>query len=173
MLDEQVKAAFAEPKKKVRRKAQGYRARFIPRFPDKYVGDVQCIFARSRWEVRAMKWLDSRDQVKKWFSEEISIPYISPKDNCVHQYFPDFVALIEDNDGVMKKYLLEVKPKHEAREKDAKDDRAKDRLLVNNAKWRAAQIFCELNDMVFLVLTEESLFHQVPKKKRVRKNGKL
>ena len=40
-----------------------FRAKFLPRFPEKYVGDVNNIFARSSWEVTVMKFFDSRPDI--------------------------------------------------------------------------------------------------------------
>lgn len=143
----------------------GAYGRFIPRFPEKYVGDPNSIMFRSSWEVKVMKWLDDRDAVLKWGSEELKIAYLSPKDNKVHQYIPDFFALIKDKDGNVKKHLIEVKPRHEADEKFAKHERSKEALEVNKAKWKAAKIFCDNNGMEFRVLTEQSIFHQGDKQK--------
>lgn len=143
-----------------------FRARFIPKNPHKYVGDVDNIWARSSWEVTCMKWLDSRDAVIRWGSEEIIIPYLSPEDNKVHRYFPDFFVEYVDENGVVKKEVLEVKPRHETDEKYAKHDRSKKALAVNEAKWKAASIWCEQRNMNFRVLTEHSIFYQGKKKKK-------
>lgn len=140
--------------------------RFIPRNKRKYVGDVEKIFFRSLWELRVMKWLDSRDSVIRWGSEEIIIPYLSPEDNKVHRYFPDFFMEYVDENGAVKKEVLEVKPRHESDEKYAKHERSKKALAVNDAKWKAASIWCEQRDMNFRVLTEHSIFYQGEKKKK-------
>jgi hypothetical protein len=146
-----------------------FRARFIPRNPDKYVGDKEKIFARSTWEVSVMKFFDSRHDVIRWGSEEVIIPYLSPADNKVHRYFPDFFVEYRDKEGKIIKEIVEVKPLHESDEKFAKSDRSKDALLVNEAKWKAASLFCETRGMVFRVITEKSIFHQVAKQPRKRK----
>jgi hypothetical protein len=146
-----------------------FRARFIPKNPQKYVGDVDAIFARSTWEVSVMKYFDSHQDVLRWGSEEIVIPYLSPLDNKVHRYFPDFFVEYLDKDGNLLKEIVEVKPLHESEERFAKNDRSKDALAVNEAKWKSASIFCEQRGMKFRVLTEKSIFHQGQKKV---KNGK-
>ena len=146
-----------------------FRARFIPRNPDKYVGDKEKIFARSTWEVSVMKFFDSRHDVIRWGSEEVIIPYLSPADNRVHRYFPDFFVEYRDKEGKIIKEIVEVKPLHESDEKFAKSDRSKDALMVNEAKWKAASLFCETRGMVFRVITEKSIFHQVEKQPRKRK----
>lgn len=141
-----------------------FRARFIPRRPDKYIGDSSKIFARSTWEVKVMQFFDSRPDIIRWGSEELSIPYLSPEDHRVHQYFPDFFIEYKDKNGKIIKEIVEVKPLHESEEKYAKSDRSKAALEINEAKWKAATTFCEAHDMTFRVLTERSIFHQVKKK---------
>jgi hypothetical protein len=148
----------------------GFRARFIPRHPEKYEGDRDNIWARSSWEVTVMKWLDSRDAVKRWGSEEINISYISPLDNRVHQYYPDFFVEYEGANGEVLREIVEVKPRHEADADYAKNDRSKTALAVNEAKWRSAAIWCESRGMTFRVITEHSIYHQGPEKKRKRKS---
>ena len=146
-----------------------FRARFLPRNPEKYLGDVKKIFARSSWEVTCMKFFDSRQDVIKWGSEEVIIPYLSPEDNRVHRYFPDFFIEYKDKDGNIIREIVEVKPQHESEEKFAKSERSKNALMVNEAKWKAAALFCESRGMKFRVLTEKSIFHQgvkQPKKKK-------
>lgn len=140
-----------------------FRARFIPKNPEKYIGDANSIFARSSWEVSVMKYFDSKESVIKWGSEEITVPYLSPIDNKVHQYYPDFIVVYKNKSGELIKEIVEVKPLHESDPKFAKSDRSKDALLVNEAKWKAASIFCEQNGMTFRVLTEKSIFLQKKK----------
>jgi hypothetical protein len=146
------------------------RGRFKPINPQKYVGDANNIFFRSLWESQVMKFFDSRTDVLHWGSEEIIIPYLSPEDNRVHRYFPDFFIEYRDKDGKIIKEIVEVKPLHESDSAFAKSDRSKDALAVNEAKWKAAAIFCEDRGMIFRVLTEKAIFHQgvkQPKKKKV------
>jgi hypothetical protein len=148
-----------------------FRARFIPRNPGKYVGDASKIFCRSTWEVTVMKYFDSRSDVLRWGSEEVIIPYLSPEDNRVHRYFPDFFIEYLDKDGTILREIVEVKPLHESEEKFAKSERSKNALAVNEAKWKAAAIFCESRGMKFRVLTEKSIFHQGVKQVRKKVNG--
>jgi hypothetical protein len=111
-----------------------------------------------------MKYFDSRPDVLKWGSEEIVIPYLSPLDSKVHRYFPDFFVEYMDKDGNLIKELVEVKPLHESDKQFAKSQRSKDALVVNEAKWKSAAIYCQERGMKFRVLTEKSIFHQGVKK---------
>jgi hypothetical protein len=149
-----------------------FRARFIPRFPEKYVGDVGNIWCRSSWEVTVCKFFDSRSDVIRWGSEELVIPYLSPLDSKVHRYFPDFFVEYYDKDRNVIREIVEVKPLHESEEAFAKSDRSKDALVVNEAKWKSAAIYCEQRGMKFRVITEHSIFYQGPAKpKRKKVNG--
>jgi hypothetical protein len=143
--------------------------RFIPRHPEKYIGDANKIFFRSSWEMTCMKFFDSRSDIVEWNSEEISIPYLSPADGRVHRYFPDFVIKYINREGKELCEVVEVKPLHESESKFAKSDRSKDALEVNEAKWAAASLYCEEHGMKFRVLTEKSIFHQGVKKTRKKK----
>ena len=145
-----------------------FRARFIPKNPHKYTGDVEKIFARSSWEMSVMKFFDSSNAVLRWCSEEISIPYFKPEDGRVHQYFPDFLVEFVDASGQVKREIVEVKPLHEADAKYAKHERSKAALQTNEAKWKAAIDYAEQNGMKFRVITEKSIFHQVEKPKKVK-----
>ena len=67
-----------------------YRGRYIPKNPDKYRGDRSNIIYRSSWERKLMVYCDITEAVIEWGSEEVIIPYLSPVDNRIHRYFPDF-----------------------------------------------------------------------------------
>ena len=134
-----------------------------PRNPGKYKGNPNNIIARSSWEVKFMVWLDNNNDVLEWQSEEIIIPYISPKDNRIHRYFPDFYAKIKNTSGITKTYVIEIKPKAQTKE-PVNPGRITKRFIqevvtwgVNKSKWEAATSYCLDRGMEFLILTEEHL----------------
>ena len=86
---------------------------FHPRHPEKYVGDVNNIVYRSSWELRFLQYCDSNDNIIQYASEEFSIPYLSPIDNKVHRYYPDYLIKVKESNGSIKKYVIEVKPKRQ------------------------------------------------------------
>ena len=143
--------AFPKPKK------------FNPRNPQKYVGDAKNIWARSSWELRVMKYLDSTENVLQWASEEISIPYISPVDGCKHRYFIDFFLKVKDKDSNTTIHLWEVKPFIQTQIPIQGKRRTKKFLsecstyTVNQAKWRAAEEYCRSRNYKFSILTEYEL----------------
>jgi len=112
-----------------------------------------------------MRWCDGNNNVIEWGSEEIIIPYISPIDNKVHRYFPDFYVKAYTKEGTSKKYIIEVKPfKQTKPPKKPKRSRSSEKYLtetityeVNSAKWKAAIEFCKDHRCEFRILTEKEL----------------
>lgn len=139
-----------------------YKGYFKPRNPQKYKGNSKNIVYRSSWELRCMKWFDIQDNVIWWASEELVISYISPVDNKKHRYFPDFVIRVKRKDGTEKTYVIEVKPEEQTRKPTQK--RKTKRFLqesityiVNQSKWKAADIFCQEHGWEFKIITEKDL----------------
>ena len=118
------------------------RGRYCPKYPAKYNGNVNRITYRSLWERRFMLYCDRSDQIFKWSSEELHIPYVAPKDDCWHNYYPDFVVNTRDGRIIM----VEIKPYYQKKYK------------VNRAKWAAAEEYCKKYGYEFRVLTEKELF---------------
>ena len=58
-----------------------------------------------------MKMFDSNKNIIKWASEEVAIPYRSPKDNRIHKYYPDFIVEQKNKKGEVEIVMIEVKPK--------------------------------------------------------------
>ena len=140
-----------------------YQGKFTPRYPEKYVGDPTGIQARSSWEFRAMRWLDENSSILKWASEEMHVPYISPRDGRQHRYYPDFLIQYKTHAGEIKKAMLEVKPNAQINPpvyKGRKTQRFLTETLtyaVNQAKWAAAKRWCSDNGFDFILLDEYSL----------------
>jgi hypothetical protein len=139
---------------------QGY---FRPQNPQKYLGNPNNIVYRSGWELKFMKWCDRNENVLEYGSEEFWIPYRSPVDNKVHRYFPDFIIKVREQNGDIKTYVIEVKPKRQTMEPKVPKRKTKSWLYemktyaVNQAKWKAAQEFCADRLIEFKVITEDHL----------------
>lgn len=146
------------------------RGRFIPKNPQKYVGNVNRIIFRSSWEMRFMKWLDENNAVLRWGSEELAIPYLNPVKsqiegrNVISRYYPDFLIMYRDKSGNVLKEIIEVKPSKEAELRPGMNERDKMAYAVNKAKWEAAHIFAESQGAKFRVITEKTMFKQGAKK---------
>ena len=134
------------------------KGRFVPKNPQKYLGNPQNIFFRSSWELRLFKYLDITPGVLQWASEEFSIPYLHPIDNKVRQYYPDAMVVYKDRYGNLKKEIIEIKPYKETVLTPRSTDRDKLALAVNHAKWKYAAEFAAKNGIGFRVVTEKTLF---------------
>lgn len=135
-----------------------YKSVFNPKNPKKYIGDSNKIICRSLWERNVCKFCDDNPNILKWSSEEISIPYLSPIDNKMHNYFPDFLIQFENNSG-KHTWMVEVKPKKQTILKENASKKEKSMWVVNQAKWKAARSYCENHNIIFKVLTEKDLFN--------------
>jgi hypothetical protein len=142
-----------------------YSGKFRPSRRHKYKGDPTNIIYRSLWELKFMKWCDKNENVLEWGSEEIIIPYVSPVDNRVHRYFPDFYVKAITRDGKSSKSIIEIKPYAQTKQPKRTTTRKVSRrylsevktYAVNNAKWKAADSYCKDRRMTFRILTEKEL----------------
>ena len=140
-----------------------YKGKFQPSYPKKYKGDPTNIIYRSLWERKFMMYCDLNENIIEWGSEEIALPYRSPLDNRVHRYFPDFYIKVKENNGSLKRYLIEIKPKKQTVEPKIQKIKTKSYIYEvteyakNMAKWKAAEEFCKDRMWEFKVLTEDEL----------------
>lgn len=143
--------------------AESYKSKYKPSFPEKYKGDPNNIICRSSWERKFSYWCDHNPSVILWASEEFCIPYISPVDNRVHRYFPDYLIKIKESDDKIKTYVIEVKPKKQTVAPKVPKRKTKSWLYeaktyaVNQAKWKAAEEFCKDRMIEFKIITEDNL----------------
>ena len=141
-----------------------YSGRYIPTNPKKYRGNPSQIIYRSLWERKLMVYCDRNEKILEWGSEEVIIPYLSPWDNKLHRYFPDFYMKVKQNSGGIKKFIIEDKPKYQCKP-PVKNPKRKTKkwyndvknYVINEAKWKSANEFCLDNGMEFKILTEEHL----------------
>jgi hypothetical protein len=140
-----------------------YKTKYFPKNPTKYIGDPSKILCRSLWERRFCKFLDENCHILKWSFETLKIPYISPKDNDIHIYYPDFIVEKKNKDGNIKTIVVEIKPYKQTQEPKKKKS-TRNMLMesltfsINIAKWDAAKTFCAKYDWEFIILTEKELF---------------
>lgn len=148
---------------------QGY---FKPKHPEKYKGDVEHIVYRSSWEKKCMEFFDQTPEIVNWSSEELYIPYISPKDMKYHRYYVDFQLWVSTPKG-LKYFLIEVKPYIETvvprkriGVKDEVYEKKVETYLTNQAKWEAAENYAKENGGEFKVWTERELYPKTIVEKR-------
>jgi len=143
--------------------AESLKSKYKPSFPKKYKGDPNNIICRSSWERRFCYWCDLNENIIEWGSEEFFIPYVSPVDNRVHRYYPDFIIKVKEQTGKIKTYVIEVKPQRQTVPPKKKSRITKSFLYeaqtyaVNQAKWKAAQEWCADRLLEFKVITEKEL----------------
>lgn len=137
-----------------------YKTFFIPKNKKKYIGNCDNIRCRSLWERRMCKYLDENNKITKWGFEILKIPYISPTDNKIHNYIPDFV--IETVNSNKKEItIIEIKPmKQTINPSSRKRKNLKECMTysINKAKWESAISYCEKNNWTFKIITEKELF---------------
>ena len=136
-----------------------YKGKFIPKNPNKYLGDPNNIIYRSSWELKVFVRMDTDPNIIKWASEEFSIPYINPIDNRPHKYYPDVYA--ENSKG--QKFVIEIKPEKQTQPPKKPSRNSKRYItevstyMINKAKWNAAEVFCTKQGWTFKIATERDL----------------
>ena len=142
---------------------ESIKSKYTPIYPSKYQGNAKYIICRSSWERKFCQWCDMNNSIISWASEEFSIPYVSPKDNRVHKYYPDYLIKVKEKNDMIKTYVVEVKPYKQTRPPKTPKRKTKSYLTecvtyaVNQAKWKAAKEFCEDHRIEFKVVTEKEL----------------
>ena len=160
-------------------------SQFIPQNQEKIIGDPR-ILCRSSWELKVADWCDRNPQVIKWGSEIVPISYRDPsavniseaaKYNLdvtnpinwpIKNYYPDMYMEMDDGNGNVKRFLVEIKPYDQtqppkpiaenAKLKDMRNfNNAAKTFLQNDAKWKAAREWCRLHDIEFVIFTEHQL----------------
>ena len=146
-----------------------YRGKYTPKNVSKYLGDHTKVVYRSLKERSIMKYFDEAPKVLKWNSEGVIIPYLYDVDGKMHRYFMDFYAEIRCNDGVIRRYLFEYKPKSKLSPPKAPKSTTKSRkraarylaekmdYIKNANKWAATAKYAEARGVLFFVIHEENV----------------
>jgi len=112
-----------------------------------------------------MRLCDEHPNVYKWASESIKVPYRHPLTGKYTIYVPDFFVVYNDKNGRKHAELIEVKPKSQTNLMDAGKSHAKKKqVVINMAKWEAANAYAKQNKIRFRVVSEDQLFHQGTRK---------
>ena len=130
---------------------------------EKYVANLQECEHRSSWELRYMKYLDNNPDVLEWGSENIRIPYYNPIEQKTRRYIVDFYVKSLSKTGMVKKYIIEIKPHNQCFPPKKPKRKTKNYInecvtyTINEAKWNAANKFCKSRDWDFIILTEDDI----------------
>lgn len=127
--------------------------------PAKYIGRGQPKY-RSGWEHAFMLFCDRNPNILKWASESIRIPYRNPLTGKNTVYVPDFLVQYQNKHNKVCTEVVEIKPKKQSLIESRQSNRDRAAVVLNHAKWTAAQAWCRQQGLVFRVVTEEDIFHQ-------------
>ena len=141
------------------------KGKFFPKNPQKYIGNPNNIVFRSAWERTFMEYCDKHSNITKWASEEIAIPYYFVGDSKWHKYYPDFLIQVNTHDNKHQVWMVEIKPDKQTRLNVGRPAKSTRRHLTealtyakNQAKWKAAENYCEKKGWKFKVVTEKDLY---------------
>lgn len=140
-----------------------YRGKYSPINPHKYIGDYNNIIYRSLWERKFMIFCDRSDNILKWSSEEIAIPYYFHIDKKMHKYYVDFIIQVKEKDNQVKTYLVEIKPLAQTSKPIRKKTTKKYLREIlewekNKSKWKSAIQYAKEKNWEFKIITEKDLF---------------
>lgn len=136
------------------------RGKFNMKHPEKYVGNKSPTY-RSSWEFSFMNFCDVNENVQKWASEAIQIPYRDPLTGRQTLYVPDFFIQYVDKFNKTHIELIEIKPASQTiLERVGKNKYNQAQFVKNQAKWAAANIWCRQQGIKFRIINENDMFHQ-------------
>ena len=140
---------------------------YSPKNPEKYQGkDIKGIVYRSGLELKCMMYFDNHQDVLFWSSEEVVVPYISPKDGRNHRYFVDFVIRMKNKTGIIETLMIEIKPSDQIRPpKPIQNGKKPTKRMINEiltyginqAKWAAAQEYCRVRGWKWVIMSEKDI----------------
>ena len=135
------------------------RGKYVMKHPEKYVGTKQPTY-RSSWEWSFMNFCDNNENVQKWASEAIQIPYRDPLTGRQTVYVPDFFIQYMDKNQRVLVELIEIKPASQTiLERVGKSKHNQMQFIKNQAKWAAAGLWCRQQGIKFRIVNENDLFH--------------
>lgn len=94
------------------------------------------------------------------------IPYRNPFTGKDTVYVPDFLIMYQDKSGKKISELIEIKPKGQASLLEARSQQEKAAVVLNLAKWQAAEAHCKRLGLKFRILTQDDIFNKYGEKKK-------
>ena len=120
---------------------------YHPKYPEKYSGEFDPIY-RSSYELKAFQMIEEDENILKWESETIRIPY--KFNGKLYNYVVDLQ--LKTKNGI---YLIEIKP--ESKTRPSKYDYHNNEYHKNMKKWEAAKEYCKERNWIFRIWTEREL----------------
>lgn len=136
-----------------------YTGKYVVKNRERYRGNPDDVTYRSKWEQLCFKWLEDRNDIEWWNSEDFVVPYFYEVDRKTHKYHVDLV--IKWKNG--KTTLVEIKPKKQTVAPRVKNPKSKRSLnetfayIKNVNKWEAANKIAKDNGWEFVLWTEDEL----------------
>lgn len=155
---------------------------YVPKNKDKVVklNAQGGVIYRSSWEKTMMIWLDNKEDITRWGSECVSIPYQKTHFDGgdlkvkTHTYYSDFYYELTREDGTKERVVVEVKPMKDysmvvaLQEGKLKIPESKGKKLknfeydlkmayTNQQKWNTMIEFCKKKGYKFIIITEEHI----------------
>jgi len=138
---------------------------YVPINKHKYVGkNIDNIVCRSSLERKFCIIADNSKSIIQWSSECVVIPYFRSYENKKPRFYVmDFWIKKELPGGIVKEYLIEIKPSsflHPPKIPKRKTKRYADLVMnysINVSKWKRAIEYCKEKNMEFSILTEQHL----------------
>lgn len=155
-----------------------HKGKYILMNPDKYMEGLPEPEYKSEWEQKMFVVCDCNPFVTRWGYEPFTIAYHSPLYLKQSLYKPDIYLECRYADGHEEKYLIEVKPTSYSivpkaprplpegctdkrkidsynRRKNAYDRKCMD-VMVNYAKWNAAEAWCKARNINWFIANESN-----------------
>jgi hypothetical protein len=108
-----------------------------------------------------MRFCDLNENISKWASEAVRIPYRHPFTGKFTIYVPDFFIVYTDKKGKEHVELIEVKPSNQTFKENLGRSKANQaHYVINQAKWQAARAYSKQKGITFRVINEGDIFHQ-------------
>ena len=137
----------------------------------KYSGKGTPVF-RSSWEQTFMQFCDNNPNVLAWASEPVRITYQHPLTGKLTSYVPDFIMTYIDSNGKKHAELIEIKPAAQSRPDLARKRGEQQQVVVNYAKWEAANKWALKRGMRFRVINEGDIYQNTKKPKPIKPRKK-
>ena len=106
------------------------------------------------------RYCDLSENILKWSSESVVVPYIDPVTGKTRRYFVDIYLEHVTKTGEIKR---KIKPANQTiapkvrKRKTKKYLKEVETYITNKAKWKAAKKYARKYGMEFLVFTEKEL----------------
>jgi len=144
---------------------------FIPKNPQKYIGDVENILYRSSWEFYVLRIFDQNERVLEYCAEPFAIKYQNPFNQKWRNYYIDAYAKILNVNNVIIEWIFEIKPnKYTKPPKKPKNPTVQAnrnynyharQYIINCKKFEAAKQYAASRGMKFGIITETFLFNKL------------